>query len=114
MEFYPVRRNGEFNLSPSYRLIWTAAIVIAVALICTALIFSYLAAVGAESAKCAGLSSLAGYRGGVEGLFGFPLFGATGFGVLFFALRTVLKRASTIELLATSDLVTVFGRILAP
>jgi hypothetical protein len=83
-------------------------VTIAITLIGACLVFSYLTAMSAESAKCAGLASLAGYRGGIGGIFGFPLFIAMGFGSLFFALWTVLKRDSTIKLFATADSIVVF------
>jgi hypothetical protein len=87
---------------------WTIAVVMAVALICTALIFSYLAELAAESPKCGGLSSVVDYRTGVVGFFGFPLFCAVGYGALFFELLRVLKRPSTIESLQAADSMTTF------
>jgi hypothetical protein len=101
------RRGGDRNLSPKYHFVWTAMATISVALIGACLVFSYLTALSAESAKCAGLASLAGYRGGIADIFGLPLFSAMGFGSLFFALRTALKRDSTIKLIATADSIVV-------
>jgi hypothetical protein len=75
------RFNGEMSLSPTYRIVWTTAVVIAVALMFTALIVSYLAELAAESPKCGGLSLVANYRTGVVDFFGFPLFCAVGYGV---------------------------------
>jgi hypothetical protein len=102
------RFNGEMSLSPTYRIVWTTAVVIAVALMFTALIVSYLAELAAESPKCGGLSLVANYRTGVVDFFGFPLFCAVGYGALFFELQRVLKRPSTIESLQAADSVATF------
>jgi hypothetical protein len=96
------------SLRPTYRIVWTAAVVIAVALMFTALIVSYLAELAAESPKCGGLSLVADYRTGVVDFFGFPLFCAVGYGALFFELLRVLKRPTTIETLQSADLVATF------
>jgi len=61
------------NLSPCYRLIWTALMIIAVALAGTTSVLSYLTAVSAESPGCAGQQMLLGYRNGFSDFLAWPL-----------------------------------------
>jgi|SRR5271168_1121814 hypothetical protein len=59
-------------MTRSYRLIWTALMIIAVVLAGTTSVFSYLAAVSADSPGCAGRDILPGY--GRDDFFVLPLF----------------------------------------
>jgi hypothetical protein len=89
-------------LSPTYRHVWTVAIILAVALASAALVFSYLTVLSAESVKCAGHAWLAGYRSGVVEFFIIPLFSTLVLGG-FLKLRALMNRESTIRLLATEN-----------
>lgn len=67
--------------------LWKATIVVITILTST---FSYLAAVDAQSAKCAGSAWVAGYRSGISDFVAFPLICAVA-AVLFIVVATADK-----------------------
>ena len=71
-------------------VLWRAAMIIATAV---TWVFSYLAAMAARSAKCAGMDSIAGYHSGPQDFWGFPLM------VLLFVLLVISlsKKARVIK-----------------
>jgi hypothetical protein len=83
------------------------AMIVALASTCTAFVFSYLAAVSAESSKCAGQALVVDYRSGGVDFFGFPAFGALCAGGLVVVWNS-LKRESTGRLFAAADSIAVF------
>jgi hypothetical protein len=94
-------------LSSSYRLRLIVAIIVALAFTCAAFVFSYLAAVSAESSKCAGQALVVDYRTGAVDFFGFPIFGALCVGGLV-SVWNGLKRESIGRLLTSADSIAVF------
>jgi hypothetical protein len=94
-------------LSLSYRIILMVAMIVALALTFAAFVFSYLAAVSAESFRCAGQALVVDYRNGALDLFGFPVFGALCAAGLVVVWNS-LKRESTGRLLASADSIAVF------